>query len=131
MANGIYKLAKQSYDFTSILTDDIKVVLTRSYAPNFTTDEFLSDILLANRVATSPNLGGKTFALGVFDANDTGFSAVPIGAPCDYLIIFVDSGAAATSRLLCGLDTGFTGLPVTPTGATISIFWAAGGIFGL
>lgn len=131
MANGIYKLAKENYDFPDILTDDIKVVLTRDYSPDFNTDEFLSDILLASRVTTSGNLIGKTFTLGVFDASNIVFSVVPAGDPCDYLIIYSDTGVAATSRLLCGLDTGIDGLPITPDGTNINVVWAAGGIFSL
>jgi hypothetical protein len=132
MANGIYGLSKENYSFPGILADDIKVVLTRTYAPNFATDEFLADILLADRVATSANLVNKTFALGVFAADPFAFTLVPAGAACDFLIIYWDDGGVeATSRLLCGLDTGFTGLPVTPTGADINVTWAAGGIFGL
>jgi len=131
MANGIYQLSKQNYSFPGILAGDIKVVLTRGYVPNFGTHEFLSDIAAPNRISTSPNLGGKTFTLGVFDANNVAFIAVPAGLACNYLILYQDTGLAATSRLLCGLDTGFAGLPVVPDGSDIQITWAVGGIFAL
>jgi hypothetical protein len=131
MANAIYRLSKENYSFPGILADDIKVVLTRGYVPNFTTHEFLSDIAAPNRISIGPNLGGKTFTLGVFDANNFNFTAVAAGAACNYLIIYHDTGVAGTSRLLCGLDTGFAGLPVVPDGSDIAVTWAAGGIFGL
>lgn len=131
MANGIYQLSKENYPFPDILVDNIKVVLTRAYVPNYTTHDFLDDIAGASQVATSPNLAGKTFTLGVFDANNTTFTAVAAGLACDYLVLFVDTGVAATSRLLCALDTGFVGLPVTPDGSDIQVTWAAGGIFAL
>lgn len=131
MANAIYGLAKQYYSFPDLLADDVKVVLTRAYVPNFAAHEFLTDIAGASQVAISPNLGGKTFTLGVFDANNTTFTAVPVGLACDYLIIYVDTGLPGTSPLICGLDTGFAGLPVTPDGSDIQVTWAAAGIFGL
>lgn len=131
MANAIYGKAKQFYDFPDLLVNDVKVVLTRAYVPNFSVDRYLSDIAGGSQVSISPNLGGKTFALGVFDANNTTFTAVPAGLACDYLIIYVDTGLPGTSPLICGLDTGFAGLPVTPDGSDIQVTWAAAGIFGL
>lgn len=131
MANGIYALSKENYPMPNLLVNNIKVVLTRGYVPNFTTHEFLTSIGAPNRVSISPNLGGKTFTLGVFDANNVTFTAVPAGLACDYLIIYYDTGAPATSRLLCGLDTGFVGLPVVPDGSDIQVTWAAAGIFAL
>lgn len=131
MANGIYQLSKQNYGFPNLLVDNIKVVLTRGYAPVYGVHEFLTSIVAGSRVATSANLGGKTFTLGVFDAGNVTFAAVPAGLACDYLIIYQDTGVDATSRLLCGLDTGFAGLPVTPDGSDIQVTWAAGGIFAL
>lgn len=131
MANGIYSYAKEAYGFPGIITDDIKVVLTRTYAPTFATDQFLSDITLAYRVAISPNLASKTFTGGLLKAAVTTFTAVGAGAACDFLILYWDTGVAATSVLLCGLDTGFTGLPVTPDGSDIVVTWVAGGIFQL
>lgn len=131
MANGIYAKAKQSYNFPSIVTDAIKVVLTRTYAPNFTNDQYLSSILVGERVATSGNLAGKTFVGGLFNANGITFAAVGAGAACNYFIFYYDTGVVATSPLLCGLDTGITGMPVTPDGSDIVVTWAAGGIFQL
>lgn len=129
MANGIYSKAKQNYNFPAIVTDAIKVVLTRTYAPNFGTDEFLSAILVGERVATSGNMTGKTFVGGLYKADGVTFSAVLAGAACNYFIFYYDTGVAATSPLICGLDTGITGMPVTPDGSNIVVTWAAGGIF--
>ena len=92
--------------------------------------DFLDDVPLAARVATSPNLGSKTFANGLFDAADTTFTAVT-GDVSEALIIYVDTGAAATSRLVAFFDTGVTGLPVTPNGGDINVVWNASGIFQL
>ena len=131
MANGIYQKSKELYAFPNLLVNNIKVVLTRGYAPNFAVDAFLSDIAGGSQISISPNLGGKTFALGVFDANNTTFTAVAAGAACNFLVIYYDSGLAATSRLICALDTGFVGLPVVPDGSDIQVTWAGAGIFAL
>jgi hypothetical protein len=130
MANFVYPKALESYSFPSILSDDIKVLLTRGYTPIVNTDQYLSDISGAAQVANSPNLGGKTFALGVFKASNTDFGVVSAGAACDGLVVYRDSGNPATSQLLCFIDTGYTGLPVTPDGVNvISVSWPAAGIF--
>jgi hypothetical protein len=43
----------------------------------------------------------------------------------------VDTGTAATSPLVAYIDTGVTGLPVTPNGGNITVTWNASGIFQL
>lgn len=131
MANGLYEKSKELYAFPNILVNNIKVALTRGYAPDFVNDEFLSIIPGGDIIGTSGNMAGKTFAQGVYDANNTTIPAVPAGAACNYLVIYYDTGVAATSRLLAALDTGFAGLPVVPDGSDILVTWAAGGIFKL
>jgi hypothetical protein len=133
MANGIYNYAKQAYSFPNITTDNIKVALTRGYSPNFSSNQFLSDITGGGGtiVASSPNLSGKTWVGGLFNASGITFSAVPAGAACDHLVLYYDTGVPGSSVLLCALDSGFTGLPVTPDGSDIVVTWAAGGIFQL
>ena len=46
-------------------------------------------------------------------------------------MIYIDTGVAGTSRLIAYIDTGVTGLPVTPNGGDINITWDAAGIFTL
>jgi hypothetical protein len=64
--------------------------------------------------------------VGVFDANDTVFTALT-GDPSESLILFKDTGSEATSALIQRYDTA-TGLPLTPNGADVTVIWAAGGI---
>ena len=117
----IYRLAAQNYDFPDILADDIRVALVRlgggagEYPPSQNVDEFLAAVPLAAIVATSPLLAGKSFTLGVFSCDDWSYGIVAAGPPCQGLVIYQDSGVAATSRLLCLIDSG-GGLPVTPDG---------------
>lgn len=131
MANALFSLFKQallsqspSVDWD---TDDIKVALVRGYTFS-QAHQFLSDITGGGGgtiVATSANLGTKSVTLGVADAADITFTAVAAGAACQHLICYKDTGVAGTSPLIFSLDTA-TGLPVTPTGADVTVTWDGG-----
>ena len=129
MANAIYDLARQSFLSGSPSidwdTDDIKCPLVRSsdYTPNLGTDQYLSSV--PTRVADSANLSGKSATNGVADAADVTFTSVAAGAAIQYILIWKDTGVAATSPLIALLDTA-TGLPVTPNGGDITIAWDNG-----
>ena len=77
------------------------------YTPNFTTDQYLSDVPTLARIG---NLGGHALAdaialtlidpvLGVCDASDITFPAVPVGSPLQAILLFVDGGSDAASPL--------------------------------
>lgn len=123
MANALYGLARAKFLTGAIdmSVDNIKVALVDSavYTVAIDTHEFLSDI--ASVVATSGNLASKTTTLGVFDAADVTFTAVS-GAESEALVIYKDTGVAATSPLIAYMDTA-TGLPVIPNGGDITITW--------
>lgn len=130
MADALYPLARQSFLAGSPTidwdTDDIKCVLVRSYTYS-AAHQFYTDIAGGGGtvVATSANFGGKTATNGVSDANDITFTAVGAGAACQSLIIYRDTGVAATSPLIAYIDAA-TGLPVTPNGGDITVQWDAG-----
>ena len=134
MANEIYpkwKEAIQQASANSSLAGTVKAVLIDTAAYTYSTShEFLSDIPLADRIAISGALTGKTYTGGLFDADNTVFTAVT-GDVSEAIAIFVDTGTAATSRLVAFFDTGVTGLPVTPNGGDINITFNASGIFQL
>lgn len=92
--------------------------------------EFLSDVPAGARVATSGNLASKTFTGGVFDAADFAFSAAS-GDQSEALIYYIDTGSAATSRLLVYVDSFSAGMPVTPNGGDINVTVSASGICAL
>jgi hypothetical protein len=135
MANAIYPKFKEVVLSTglNLLTLNLKTVLvdTASYTYS-AAHQFLTDIPAGMRVATSPNMTTKTVTGGVFDADDVVFTAVT-GAQSEALVIYNDTGVAATSNLIVYLDTGVTGLPVTPSGGNINVVWdnAANKIFFL
>jgi hypothetical protein len=87
---------------------------------------------LSGVVGTDQEIGAtKTFANGVFDGADVTFPTVS-GATAEALVIYVkNAGANTTWPLVAFIDTGVTGLPVTPNGGNIGITWNASGIFAL
>lgn len=128
MANALYDKARESFLKGEIawLTDNIKAVLVDAadYTPNMSTHQFLSDIAGAGRVATSGNLANKTSTAGVADADDITISTVS-GDQFEYVVLYQDTGNAATSRLICLIDTA-TGLAFTPSGGDIILQWDNG-----
>lgn len=131
MANAIYGKARELFLNGDIdwANDNIKVVLVDTaggtgYTVSIDADDYLADIPADARVATSGNLGTKSSTLGVADAADVTFSAVT-GAVSEVLVVYKDSGDAATSPLIAYIDTA-TGLPVTPNGGDITITWDSG-----
>lgn len=126
MANRLYDNGRGaiagSLDLTSAT---LKCVLVGSgYAPNTTTDQFLSDVPGGQIVATSGAMTGKSVTGGVFDADDVTFAAVS-GATVDFVVIYEDTGSSATSVLVAIIDTA-TGLPAVPNGGDITVTWDNG-----
>lgn len=124
MANAIYPKWKEAViqaSANSSLAGDVKAILvdTADYTYSAAHD-FLDDVPGGAIVATSGNLGTKTYTNGTFDTADFTFTAVT-GDVSEALIIYIDTGSAATSRLVCYRDTSVTGLPVTPNGGDITV----------
>lgn len=133
MANAIYPLYKQALLDASSDSDlndgTVKVALvdTGTYTYSAAHD-FYND--LSGVVGTPQTIANTTVANGLFDGDNVTFTAVS-GNSVEALVIYIDTGNAATSRLVAYIDTGQTGLPVTPNGGDISISWNASGIFQL
>lgn len=133
MANAIYdkfRQARMTADSNIDLENgDVRVILVDAADYTFSqTHDFLDDVPLGARVATSSALSSKTVTDGVFDAADVTFSAVT-GDQSEALIFYIHTGVEGTSRLVAYIDTGVTGLPVTPNGGDIVVAWNASGIF--
>ena len=128
MPNALYDKGREGFLASEIDwdADVIKAVLidAADYTVNLAAHQFLSDIPLAARIATSNAFTGKTIASGVADAADLTFAAVS-GDPAEALVIYQDTGTAGTSRLIAYIDTA-TGLPVTPNGGDINVAWDNG-----
>jgi len=131
MANAIYPKYKEAIlaasANVSLTTGTVKVAL--STAAYNSAHDFYDDVS-ANSIGTPQTIASTTVTNGLFDGSDVTFTSVS-GSQVTSLIIYIDTGSAATSRLVTFLDTNVTGLPVTPNGGNISITWNASGIFQL
>jgi hypothetical protein len=134
MANAIYPKWKEAViqgSANSSLGGNVKAILVDLADYSYSSaHDFLDDVPGAAIVSTSANFGSKTFTDGLFDAANLTFSAVT-GDQSEAIIIYVDSGSSATSRLVAFFDTGVSGLPVTPNGGDINLNFNASGIFQL
>ena len=127
MASALYGKGREGFLAGNIDwdADAIKVVLvnTSTYTLSIDADDFLSDIITGDRIATSAAMGSKTVTLGVADAANFSFTSVT-GVTSQYLVVYVESGGAATSRLIANIDSDATGLPIKPNGANIDVTWS-------
>lgn len=133
MANALYATYKQLIlgAGLNLTTLNLKVVLVDTGAYTYSAaHDFLDDIVIGARIATSGNLASKTVTNGTFDAADITIAAVS-GTTVEALVIYNDTGTAATSNLIAYMDTGVTGLPFTPNGGDVTIQWSGSGIWAL
>lgn len=133
MANAIYPKYKEAILDSASNSDlndgTVKVALVDTGTYGYSSaHEFYSD--LSGVVGTDQTIGTTTVTDGLFDGDNVTFTAVT-GATVEALVIYIDTGVAATSRLVAYIDTSVTGLPVTPNGGDITITWNASGIFQL
>lgn len=125
MANTIYPKYKEALingGANTSLAGTVKMVLVdgASYTYNAAHD-FFDDV---SGVISTVTLANKTYTNGVFDADDATFTAVSAGT-YEILIIYIDTGAAATSRLVHYCDVA-TGLPVTSNTNDIPVVFDSG-----
>jgi hypothetical protein len=133
MANAIYPLYKQSLLDGDTLTDindlTVKVALIDTGAYTYSgAHQFLTS--LTGVVGTAQTIANTTVTNGLFDGDNVTFSGVT-GNSVEALAIYIDTGVAATSRLVAFIDSGVSGLPVTPNGGDITVTWNVSGIFQL
>jgi hypothetical protein len=100
------------------------LVGTQSYTYN-PVHRHLSDIPTVARVATSGTLTGRSATLGVADANDLIFPAVPSG-PVANAVILVNSTGTESNSVLIAYLSDCTGLPYHPDGSDIELNWSNG-----
>jgi hypothetical protein len=137
MANAIYPKYKEALlnnsansAITGSGTTGLYVALvdtgTYTYSASHEFYSSLSGVVGTDQEITTPTLTG-----GVVDGGDVTFSAVS-GNSVEALVIYrKNAGANTTWRLVAYIDTGQTGLPVTPNGGSITITWSGSGIFSL
>lgn len=134
MANVVYPKYKQALLDGSANIDvndgTVKVALIDTGLYTYNSAHDFYDDVSAGVVGTPVALANTTVTNGLFDADNVTFTSVS-GNSVEALIIYIDTGVAATSTLVAYLDTGVTGLPVTPNGGDIIVSWDAAGIFQL
>lgn len=133
MANTIYPLYKQALIDGDTLVDlndlTVKVALVDTGAYTYSgAHQFLTS--LTGVIGTAQTIANTTVNNGLFDGDNVTYTSVT-GNSAEALVIYIDSGVAATSRLVAYIDSGVTGLPVTPNGGDITITWSVSGIFAL
>jgi hypothetical protein len=110
-----------------LIADNIKVAMIDTADETYNAaDEFLSDVTGAGIVGTSGNLTGKAVTGGVFTASNPTIPSVS-GDTTEALIIYKDTGSAATSPLIAWMDTA----TYTPDGTSVIVNWNGSGIFAI
>lgn len=137
MANAVYPEYKQSLlagDANTTLTGSgstglwVALIDTGTYTYS-AAHQFYSD--LSGVIGTDVEVTTVTTANGTVDGDNVTFTAVS-GATVEAFVLYrKNAGANTTWRLVAYIDTGVTGLPVTPNGGDIGISWNASGIFTL
>jgi hypothetical protein len=122
VANRLYDKGRSAFARKLIdwINDSVSAVLvdTGAYTPNFSTDTNLSDIPGGARIATTALANKTEDGTGVCDADDATFTSVP-GTSVEAVVLYLDTGNPATSRLIAYIDDG--GFPATVTIGTVTI----------
>lgn len=137
MANAIYPIYKKALldgSSDSALTGSgatglyVALIDTGTYTYSAAHD-FYND--LSGVVGTDQEITTVTTTGGLIDGDNVTFTAVS-GNSVEALVLYrKNAGANTTWRLVAYIDTGVTGLPVTPNGGNITITWNASGIVQL
>lgn len=137
MANAVYPKYKEALlngSANSAITGSgttglyAALIDTGTYTYN-SSHEFYSS--LSGIVGTDQEITSPTLVNGTIDGGDVTFTGVT-GASVEAIGLYrKNAGANTTWRLVAYIDTGVTGLPVTPNGGDIIITWNASGIFTL
>ena len=127
MSNVIYGKAKQAIlnGQINVSSQTLKVLLVdSSYSFSQNVHEFVSDISSSAIKARSTALANVQNLLGVLDADDLNIINYA-GDAFEAVILYVDTGSDATSRLIAYIDTA-TGIPFEGINAqlNITIVWS-------
>jgi hypothetical protein len=116
-------------------TDSIRAILVDSADYTYlAAHDFLDDVPAGARVAVSAGLGTPTIVDGVFDTADFVWSTVT-GDQSEAIVLYNHDGNGAGSdtarQLVLFMDTGITGMPITPNGGNINVTVHGSGWFAL
>ncbi len=135
MANAYYNTFKEGLldKLFDLNTDVIKAsgIDSADYTFSAAHDEYSGgarDVALISIVTESPALGSPTIVSGVFDTADFTWTAVT-GDQFEAVILWDDT--LVNDRLILFMDTGFTGMPVTPNGGNVNVTVNSSGWFSI
>jgi hypothetical protein len=127
MASAIYPKAKEAFLGGSInlSSDTIKVALVSTTDSSYNSANQYKSSVTSYGASTDQTLGTKAVTNGIFDAADSTFTAVAVSGTkqVNALVIYKDTGSAATSPLIAWID-GFTA--ITPNTGDITVAWDNG-----
>lgn len=111
-------------------SDTIKVALIDTGTVSYNSaHDFYNDVS-AGVVGTPVALSSKTQTNGAFDSADPTWTGVS-GATVEAIVMYKDTGSAATSPLIGWWDTLPSGLPLTPNGGDVTYTVHSSGWFAL
>lgn len=127
MANAFYNAALQDIPngATPWSTGSIKATLVGSGYTYSATHSTLADLGGNQLSGCTPQAltGNAVSTAGVATANSITFSGVTASQALEAIVLYIDLGGGST-RLIAYFDTG-AGLPLTTTGADITVDWNA------
>lgn len=125
MTNAVYPVTKKAMLDAMLALGTPKAYLIDAALYTYSVaHDFLADVAAGARVA-SVALTGVTTTDGVFDAADVSFTGLVAAPTMEAIIVAVDTGTDATSRVLCFIDTA-TGLPVAAGATQANVTWNNG-----
>lgn len=136
MANAVYPLWKEAIiqaSASSALngsgTTGVFVALVDTGVYTYSAAHQFYSSLAGAVVGTDQEIGAtKAYTNGTFSGGNLTYTAVS-GVSVEALVGYVkNAGANTTWRLYFYMDTGVTGLPVTPNGGNITVTWNGSGI---
>lgn len=123
MANGMFIEGRNEIlkGNVLLLSDTIKAIAVASaYTVSLTTHRYLGDIASGNRLGTAATLANRNVQNGAFDCDP--FSITGITGTVGAVVIYKDTGTAATSNLIAYIDTVSSGLPATLSAESLTFY---------
>lgn len=125
MANEVYPKAKEAMlsGDVDLLSSTVRLQMYADDAEYDATDQFLDDVV-GTKLGAAVAINSKDVSNGQFTGSNGVFSP-PDGQTVSSIVVYIDSGSDATSRLLAWLDTkaDTTALTFTSTGVPVQPFW--------
>lgn len=106
---------------SDLVAGTVKVQLLDSGYTYNAAHDFFDDVTAGTRVGTAQTLGSKTFTDGIMSATCPDFTALA-GDTVTQFVVYIDTGAEATSRLVMHIDDAAV-FPLVPAGLDQPLLW--------